>query len=420
MDGIILTPIKFPTYCSQISKAIREKRGDRLAELLVVEGDLVDQVVAGLIGSSKQVLNPQVSHMPAPFPELIISHIQVLVLSRQAYTNEDGASWVAAYKEQTTCLTSFMNKYLITQTSWALPVLYQLCRDLRELGEKADDHLFSVGAQKNPVSLEDAARHINKAFTICATDRTFKGAESKQRGIYYVAGMTMKCYFKVNRPTLCKNIIRAIGSSSNPQPFETYPIGHRVTWRYYMGMLAFLEEDYSKAEDHLLWSFHNCHHLATRNLSQILHYLLPLRLLLGKLPSAHLLSLFPLLSQLYTPFIEAIRKADLKGYDEAMARAQKRLVEGGVWLILERGREVVVRGVFKDVWLALGKVSRVPIGSFKAGLALAGVDVEAEEVECMVANMIYKGYMKGYISHAHQLVVLSAKQAFPSLGSRTA
>jgi len=32
-----------------------------------------------------------------------------------------------------------------------------------------------------------------------------------------------------------------------------------------------------------------------------------------------------------------------------MGRAQKRLVEGGVWLILERGREVVVRGVFKDV-----------------------------------------------------------------------
>lgn len=273
--------------------------------------------------------------------------------------------------------------------------------------------------------------------------RTFKGVESKQRGIYYVAGMTMKCYFKVsrpfllpsrpvpllqslvlhadrvapclfsisrtsqvNRPTLCKNIIRAIGSSSNPQPFETYPIGHRVTWRYYMGMLAFLEEDYSKvshvsvrascrcglreglrsetrvvaslepafsssfllcqfetdlrslspasfaspqAEDHLLWAFANCHHGATRNLQQILHYLLPLRLLLGKLPSPRLLALFPSLSQVYTPFLDAIRKADLKGYDEAMARGQKRLVEGGVWLILERGREVVVRGVFKDV-----------------------------------------------------------------------
>lgn len=29
-----------------------------------------------------------------------------------------------------------MNKFIVTQTSWALPVLYQLCRDLRELGEK--------------------------------------------------------------------------------------------------------------------------------------------------------------------------------------------------------------------------------------------------------------------------------------------
>lgn len=86
-----------------------------------------------------------------------------------------------------------MNRYLISQTSWPLEVLYQLCRDLREIGEKAlnlsvfllhiaqltlyhplkqaDDHLFSVGAQKGPVMLEDAARHINKAFTIVATDR---------------------------------------------------------------------------------------------------------------------------------------------------------------------------------------------------------------------------------------------------------
>jgi hypothetical protein len=29
-----------------------------------------------------------------------------------------------------------MNKFIVTQSSWALPVLYQLCRDLRELGEK--------------------------------------------------------------------------------------------------------------------------------------------------------------------------------------------------------------------------------------------------------------------------------------------
>lgn len=52
MDGVVPTPIRFQTYTSQISKAVREKRGDRLAELLVLSGELVDQVVAGLIGSS--------------------------------------------------------------------------------------------------------------------------------------------------------------------------------------------------------------------------------------------------------------------------------------------------------------------------------------------------------------------------------
>ena len=44
----------------------------------------------------------------------------------------------------------------------------------------------------------------------------------------------------------------------------------------------------------------------------------------------------------------------------------------------------------RDRWLAQGKVSRVPIGAFRAGLALSVVEVDPEEVECMVANMIYK------------------------------
>ena len=41
-----------------------------------------------------------------------------------------------------------------------------------------------------------------------------------------------------------------------------------------------------------------------------------------------------------------------------------------------------------------------------------------EEAECLVANMIYKGFMKGYISHEKQTVVLSATNAFPRLADR--
>ena len=64
-------------------------------------------------------------------------------------------------------------------------------------------------------------------------------------------------------------------------------------------------------------------------------------------------------------------------------------------------------------WIASGRSTRVSIAAFHAALQLSGKDVPAEEAECLVANMIYKGFMKGYVSHERQTVVLAANQPFP-------
>lgn len=48
-------------------------------------------------------------------------------------------------------LSNFMNRYLINQTSWPLAVLYQLCRDLRELGEKVANPQPNQKKKKNSV-----------------------------------------------------------------------------------------------------------------------------------------------------------------------------------------------------------------------------------------------------------------------------
>lgn len=61
----------------------------------------------------------------------------------------------------------------------------------------------------------------------------------------------------------------------------------------------------------------------------------------------------------------------------------------------------------------------MPISMFHAALQLHSKEkVEEEEAECLVANMIYKGFMKGYISHEKQIVVLSGVSAFPKLSER--
>jgi COP9 signalosome complex subunit 12 len=69
-------------------------------------------------------------------------------------------------------------------------------------------------------------------------------------------------------------------------------------------------------------------------------------------------------------------------------------------------------------WLALDKPTRIPVQMFHAGLHVAGQDVGVDEAECFIAVMIYKGFVRGYISHEKRIVVVAATSAFPSLVQR--
>lgn len=72
-------------------------------------------------------------------------------------------------------------------------------------------------------------------------------------------------------------------------------------------------------------------------------------------------------------------------------------------------------------WLVLGKSTRIPVAAFHAALLVSGLeDATAEEAECLVANMIYKGLIRGYISHEKQMVVLANVAAFPLVAQRSA
>lgn len=69
-------------------------------------------------------------------------------------------------------------------------------------------------------------------------------------------------------------------------------------------------------------------------------------------------------------------------------------------------------------WAVSDKSTRIAIADFHVALRLSGMEVPMEEAECLVANMIYRGYMKGYISHEKQTVVLSGVNAFPRPADR--
>jgi hypothetical protein len=155
-------------------------------------------------------------------------------------------------------------------------------------------------------------------------------------------------------------------------------------------MLSFLNEDYTKvrsriymlmpllnrsqSEQELTFAFYNCHLEARNNQEyvrylleprmcltsccrRILTYLIPLRILRGHLPSADLLSRFPVLDELYAPFISAIRKGDIQGFDNALDAFERRLVDLSVWLTLEKAREICIRGLFRRVYVSMARFS---------------------------------------------------------------
>lgn len=67
---------------------------------------------------------------------------------------------------------------------------------------------------------------------------------SRKWGTYYIIGILFKIYFKINKFSLSKNVLRAIEVSEMP-PLECFPKSHVVTYKYYLGVSAFLNEEYT-------------------------------------------------------------------------------------------------------------------------------------------------------------------------------
>ena len=86
----------------------------------------------------------------------------------------------------------------------------------------------------------------------------------------------------------------------------------------------------------------------------------------------------------------------------------------GTYLLLEKCKTVCYRNLFKRVHLILDKhqISLSYVASVFKWLAMP---IDLDEVECILANLIYRGYIRGYLSHTKRVLVLSKRDPFPLL-----
>ena len=67
---------------------------------------------------------------------------------------------------------------------------------------------------------------------------------SRKWGVYAITNLLFKTYFTLKTTNLCGNVLKAIGACNVPD-IDAFPMADRVTFAYYQGILAFVDESYS-------------------------------------------------------------------------------------------------------------------------------------------------------------------------------
>lgn len=169
------------------------------------------------------------------------------------------------------------------------------------------------------------------------------------------------------------------------------------------------------ADEYLTYAFEHCHKQSSKNKRLILTYLVPVEMLLGYMPKHSLLQKYNLME--FGELMEAVKKGDLRNLEKVMEKHELFFIGAGIYLIVEKLKIIAYRNLFKKVYLVLN-IHQIPIQDLLSALEMHGIDdVDMDEVECIVANLIYEGKIKGYISHQHKKLVISKQNPFPRLST---
>ncbi|KAI3366191.1 hypothetical protein L3Q82_010008, partial [Scortum barcoo] len=409
--GEVMAHITLNQYLQQVYEAIDNHEGTFCAELLSFKHPHVANPRLQLASPEEkcqQLLEP-------PYDEMVAAHLRCTY----AVANHD---FVEAYKFQTLVFEFRPSAAVFFR---ALPVMFAVTLDLRIFANNAEQQLQKKSKGQPGEMLEKAAEQLMSCFRVCASDNRAGIEDSKKWGMMFLSNQLFKIYFKINKLHLCKPLIRAIDSSNLK---NDYSPAQKVTYKYYVGRKAMFDSDFKPAEEFLSYAFHHCHRSSQKNKRMILIYLLPVKMLLGHMPTHQLLRKYDLMQ--FADVTKAVRSNMLcvcRGepavveplllLNEALSKHETFFIRCGIFLILEKLKIITYRNLFKKVYLLL-RTHQLPLDAFLVSLRMMQVeDVDIDEVQCILANLIYMGHIKGYISHQHQKLVVSKQNPFPPLSS---
>jgi len=388
-------------YIGRLNTALQSQDGDTFASLIRIfkreESNVRDNRVLILENCDWPTIENNCHKLDEPFNEILILHFRVIeeiVAAGGAYQVEPDYS--EAYLKLANLVSTFTRIYE-TLEGWANPIMITITTDLRLLGNMSDN-------------LSDVARLLNKAFHVCQIDRGAWDVSRKAASLHVVNSL-FRVYFHLKQHRLCHSLMRAI--NTNFPDIKMFPASQRVTFKYFVGLIAFYDEDFQKAEQEFMDALQHCHKDSRKNKRLILVYLTPIKLLRGKGVNSVLIQKYGLFQ--FAELIQSIKVGDVRTFNKTLEKNERYFVFQGIYLIVERLKLLLYRNLFKKTYIILGKNSKMPVNTFQTALKVGGEIMDIEEVECIIAVLIDKGCIKGYLSREKAFLVLSNANPFPVL-----
>lgn len=344
-----------------------------------------------------------------------------------------------------------LNRAADTQTNWINKPLINACTELisvyqvrlKNFPEEEEIELSNLENNEygnSSSSLERLAATINGLFKLSLNDKNLDLSQSKRLDIYFFLGNLIKIYFKLGKLELAKSVEKALkGTRFNLPKLNGAGSSKRyaVTYLYYSALLSLDDADFITSEEKLVKAMEilSCYtdpKNVKNQTEKILIILLPLKLYNKRLsPSNEIWEKFPKLKSMYKDSLfDAIKNGNLKKFDQALTKYQLILLKKHLYLLFEMMKSLCYLKLVKKTVSIIHSLNSetkshiVPLSAIQLALEFSTnysykesdkFAYNLDSVECILANLISSGKIKGYLSHANRCIVLSKANAFPSL-----
>ena len=379
------TSAKIPPYSSKLAQLVIARDGHGLKEALRECPLSRDDLTALTVASVGQFF-------PLDFLAEFLLYLRSLLVAK----NEAGAleALVASVRK-------VASAHL--EEDWLLPVLIYLTSLARRLATRMD----SNSSLKWRTKLVEIFREI---FPSLHKERT------KLPATAWLISQLLALYMSLNQVKLCAHVLAALTQSlAREGGFEpnSVPKAVSVTLFYYWGKFHIMDSKYADAHAKLQWAYTHCTpHEANRR--RIAEYLIPSMIVLGHFPKRTLEGGLDHFHQLTT----AIQQGNVRQYNRAVNTHMLALAKSGTLVLMEKCKLLCYRNLVKRIVSVLKALtddgSKLDLSVFEAVWQFAE-DSSKDEMICALADLIYAGAMKGYLSMEHNKIVLSKVNPFPPI-----